>query len=201
MDQVTQQNAAMVEETTAASHSLSEETSQLTDLVSQFEIGAGDDQTLRRELRKAAPHIALPPEKSKKPAPRKQQERPPLKPAASAPPRMATGRSSDNKAAGVQIPSSRAALPASFALKSVFSASSALRRSRSGRTASAISVSVNRGVMCCGQFQSIRREMQHQNPFRLGLVARHGDARREVRIGFERYGLNMHVELEPGARA
>ena len=38
MDQVTQQNAAMVEQTTAASHSLSQETDRLLGLVGQFQI-------------------------------------------------------------------------------------------------------------------------------------------------------------------
>jgi methyl-accepting chemotaxis protein len=38
MDQVTQQNAAMVEQTTAASHSLSQETERLSGLVGQFQI-------------------------------------------------------------------------------------------------------------------------------------------------------------------
>jgi methyl-accepting chemotaxis protein len=39
MDQVTQQNAAMVEEATAAAHSLREETDALSDLVAQFRVG------------------------------------------------------------------------------------------------------------------------------------------------------------------
>ncbi len=39
MDQVTQQNAAMVEEATAASHSLAAEAEQLTQLVARFETG------------------------------------------------------------------------------------------------------------------------------------------------------------------
>jgi len=39
MDQVTQQNAAMVEESTAASHSLAGEAEELANLVSHFEIG------------------------------------------------------------------------------------------------------------------------------------------------------------------
>jgi methyl-accepting chemotaxis protein len=39
MDQVTQQNAAMVEESTAASHSLAGEAEELSNLVSHFEIG------------------------------------------------------------------------------------------------------------------------------------------------------------------
>ena len=41
MDQVTQQNAAMVEETTAAAYNLSRETTQLTGLVSRFQTNAG----------------------------------------------------------------------------------------------------------------------------------------------------------------
>jgi methyl-accepting chemotaxis protein len=39
MDQVTQQNAAMVEETTAASHSLAQEAERLSSLVGQFKTG------------------------------------------------------------------------------------------------------------------------------------------------------------------
>ena len=57
MDMVTQQNASMVEQSTAASHSLSQETTQLADLVGRFQVGqAGQEDTLRRELQKAAPH-------------------------------------------------------------------------------------------------------------------------------------------------
>jgi methyl-accepting chemotaxis protein len=58
MDQFTQQNAAMVEESTAASHSLSRETSQLSDLIAQFQLSqsANDDDAVRRELKKTAPH-------------------------------------------------------------------------------------------------------------------------------------------------
>jgi methyl-accepting chemotaxis protein len=40
MDQVTQQNAAMVEQTTAASHSLAREAEELSRLVGQFQLGA-----------------------------------------------------------------------------------------------------------------------------------------------------------------
>ncbi len=39
MDQVTQQNAAMVEETTAASHTLAQEAERLESLVQQFTTG------------------------------------------------------------------------------------------------------------------------------------------------------------------
>jgi methyl-accepting chemotaxis protein len=46
----------MVEESTAASHSLSQETSRLANLVEQFRVDGGDSGALRRELRKVAPH-------------------------------------------------------------------------------------------------------------------------------------------------
>jgi methyl-accepting chemotaxis protein len=39
MDQVTQQNAAMVEQSTAASHSLAGEATKLSKLVGQFKLG------------------------------------------------------------------------------------------------------------------------------------------------------------------
>jgi len=45
MDQGTQQNAAMVEQTTAAAHSLAREAEQLFQLLSQFRIGAGSTQS------------------------------------------------------------------------------------------------------------------------------------------------------------
>ena len=57
MNLVTQQNSAMVLESTTAGHSLSEESSKLTQLVSQFRTGrAADEETMRRELQKVAPH-------------------------------------------------------------------------------------------------------------------------------------------------
>ncbi|HEY1943277.1 MAG TPA: PAS domain-containing methyl-accepting chemotaxis protein [Roseiarcus sp.] len=57
MDQVTQQNASMVEESTAASHSLSQEATQLLTLIGQFQMErAKDANSLRRELQKAVPH-------------------------------------------------------------------------------------------------------------------------------------------------
>ena len=65
MDQVTQQNASMVEESTAANHSLSQETDQLSSLIGQFRLGsAGDDNALRGQLQKAAPHAFRPPTKA-----------------------------------------------------------------------------------------------------------------------------------------
>ncbi|MGD0642021.1 MAG: methyl-accepting chemotaxis protein, partial [Roseiarcus sp.] len=56
MDQVTQQNAAMSEQASAASRSLAQESERLSDLVGQFQIGRGGDDSLRRELKKVAPH-------------------------------------------------------------------------------------------------------------------------------------------------
>jgi methyl-accepting chemotaxis protein len=57
MDQVTQQNAAMAEESKAASQSLLQETEQLSSVVSQFLLGSDKKSDLvRRELRKVAPH-------------------------------------------------------------------------------------------------------------------------------------------------
>ena len=58
MDQGTQQNAAMVEETTAAAHGLAREAEQLFDLLSQFNIGAEARQT--RPARTTAPRQPAP---------------------------------------------------------------------------------------------------------------------------------------------
>ena len=57
MDQVTQQNAAMVEETTAAAANLKTEAHDLTDMMARFEVGAGVAQgrpTYRRPAARAA---------------------------------------------------------------------------------------------------------------------------------------------------
>jgi methyl-accepting chemotaxis protein len=53
MDQLTQRNAAMVEETTAASHSLSSEAKVLAELVGQFKIGR-DASSSRRANKPAS---------------------------------------------------------------------------------------------------------------------------------------------------
>ncbi|WP_349437592.1 HAMP domain-containing methyl-accepting chemotaxis protein [Pararhizobium sp. A13] len=55
MDQVTQQNAAMVEETNAASATLANEASRLRDLIAQFVLDTGSSaNTLARDKRRAA---------------------------------------------------------------------------------------------------------------------------------------------------
>jgi methyl-accepting chemotaxis protein len=56
MDQVTQKNAAMVEETTAATHALAAETERLAKLVSPYSVRRDESDGLREELKKAAPH-------------------------------------------------------------------------------------------------------------------------------------------------
>ncbi|WP_254070534.1 methyl-accepting chemotaxis protein [Acidisphaera sp. L21] len=54
MDQVTQQNAAMVEETTAASHSLAHETMELASLTARFQIDDAEDAAPADASRAAA---------------------------------------------------------------------------------------------------------------------------------------------------
>ena len=56
MDQSTQQSATMVEESTAASHSLSAEMKKLSNLIEQFRVGDAGEDRLRRDLKTAAPH-------------------------------------------------------------------------------------------------------------------------------------------------
>jgi methyl-accepting chemotaxis protein len=59
MDQVTQQNAAMVEESTAASHSLAQEADDLARLVSKFKVGQGEPAARAKAApaRPAAPAV------------------------------------------------------------------------------------------------------------------------------------------------
>jgi methyl-accepting chemotaxis protein len=49
MDQVTQQNAAMVEESTAASHALAQETDEVSRLVTRFDLGRKSSATPTRQ--------------------------------------------------------------------------------------------------------------------------------------------------------
>jgi methyl-accepting chemotaxis protein len=55
MDQMTQQNAAMVEESTAASHSLAQEAEKLASLLGQFTMGEIPAAASRPASRSAAP--------------------------------------------------------------------------------------------------------------------------------------------------
>ena len=69
MDQTTQQNATMVEESTAASHSLSQETTQLSSLIDRFQLGqSSSDAAMRRQLQKVAPHAFQKPPSTNAPA-------------------------------------------------------------------------------------------------------------------------------------
>ncbi|MGA2495402.1 MAG: PAS domain-containing methyl-accepting chemotaxis protein [Roseiarcus sp.] len=56
MDQVTQKNAAMVGEMTAAAHGLAGESEELGQLVARYQIRRAKEDSLRAELKKAAPH-------------------------------------------------------------------------------------------------------------------------------------------------
>ncbi len=56
MDQMTQQNASMAEEATAASQSLATEGEQLARLIGQFDVSQVSEDSLRRQLKAAAPH-------------------------------------------------------------------------------------------------------------------------------------------------
>ena len=56
MDKATQQNAAMAEKSTAASHSLSDEAKHLAALIAEFEVApTADDKTSRPARAAAAP--------------------------------------------------------------------------------------------------------------------------------------------------
>jgi methyl-accepting chemotaxis protein len=61
----------MVEESTAAGHSLSEESLKLSQLVGQFQVGRpASEEALRRELMEAAPHAFRAPDKTPRAAAR-----------------------------------------------------------------------------------------------------------------------------------
>ncbi|HEY1735373.1 MAG TPA: methyl-accepting chemotaxis protein, partial [Methylovirgula sp.] len=60
MDQVTQQNAAMVEESTAASHTLSHETEELTRILGRFQVGDTEPEQPAQMARGASKHAPRP---------------------------------------------------------------------------------------------------------------------------------------------
>lgn len=53
MDQMTQQNAAMVEESSAAAATLSNETQKLQGMIGQFNLGNHGGSTMHRQARAA----------------------------------------------------------------------------------------------------------------------------------------------------
>jgi methyl-accepting chemotaxis protein len=57
LDQVTQQNAAMSEEASAASQSLAEQGQRLAELIGQFRIERSSKGAIEQELKKAVPHV------------------------------------------------------------------------------------------------------------------------------------------------
>jgi methyl-accepting chemotaxis protein len=54
MDKVTQQNAAMAEESTAASHALAQEANELTRLIGKFKVDDGASEGFLPEVRPAS---------------------------------------------------------------------------------------------------------------------------------------------------
>ncbi len=65
MDQVTQQNAPMAEQSTAASHSLSEEAERLSTLIDEFRVARGEGaEPARRGAAQAASHTVAAARKS-----------------------------------------------------------------------------------------------------------------------------------------
>jgi methyl-accepting chemotaxis protein len=68
MDQITQQNAAMVEQSTAASHSLRKEARELVSLVSRFKVTAEPAQAINLAERRPAPRKPAPQATTSRPA-------------------------------------------------------------------------------------------------------------------------------------
>ena len=68
MDQVTQQNAAMVEQSTAASHALMQEAEELSQLTSRFQLG-GEGGSGHEPARAAPRRPAAEAPRPRKPAP------------------------------------------------------------------------------------------------------------------------------------
>ena len=64
LDQMTQQNAALVEQSAAAAHSLREQSENLRELVQRFKVSSHSEQTLNNTIplpahRRTIPHTAL----------------------------------------------------------------------------------------------------------------------------------------------
>ncbi|MBU6371237.1 MAG: HAMP domain-containing protein [Alphaproteobacteria bacterium] len=99
MDQVTQQNAAMVEETTAASHSLAQEADALEKSLGSFDLGAppSTEWAVRTPKRAPAPpaRAVAPRHAPAAPPPRAQAPRPPAKVASAAPSPVAASPDAD----------------------------------------------------------------------------------------------------------
>ncbi len=84
LDQVTQQNAAMSEQASAASQSLAEQGERLAHLIGQFQIVRSSENAIERELKRVAPHAFREP---RVPAPEARRRAPARAPAPTAKPR------------------------------------------------------------------------------------------------------------------
>jgi methyl-accepting chemotaxis protein len=99
-DQGTQQNAAMSEEASAASRSLAQESGRLAQLVGQFQIARRADDSIRRELKKVAPHVFA--ERERAPAAARSLSAPAAPSQAGRPAAKAAHRASDRRAAAAE---------------------------------------------------------------------------------------------------
>ncbi|MES2684923.1 MAG: methyl-accepting chemotaxis protein [Pseudomonadota bacterium] len=99
MDEVTQQNAALVEEATASARSLEEQAGGLAHSVSQFKLAESEQQAYGAPAPRSAPPRGAPPARSLRPVP--SAARPPMKPAAkplaAVPKRAASGGKADDQ--------------------------------------------------------------------------------------------------------
>jgi methyl-accepting chemotaxis protein len=86
LDQMTQQNAALVEESAAAAESLKEQAARLASLVSAFHVGGEAAPVARRVIAAAATRSAVAPRPAVKPAATKPAAAPQARAPASAPP-------------------------------------------------------------------------------------------------------------------
>ena len=89
---MTQQNAALVEESAAAATSINEQANQLIDVVSVFKLNAGESTSRPTPRPASSPRPAAPPAAAKKPAPKVQASLNKPRPAPA--PKAAIGNSS-----------------------------------------------------------------------------------------------------------
>ena len=87
LDQMTQQNAALVEESSAAAAAMHEQAQRLAQVVAVFNVGSGAAVAARPAARAAAPQV-----KSAAPSARVQVAKPTPKPVAAAPARIASAK-------------------------------------------------------------------------------------------------------------
>jgi len=111
LDQMTQQNAALVEQSTAAATALRDQAQHLTGVVSVFNVGAVALTPARAPLHRSAPAPARPAALRAAPAPRKLGAAPAARAAVAGPEKTKTGTATGAYRAPV-VPAARIAAPA-----------------------------------------------------------------------------------------